>query len=149
MDGGGATPAGVGGPAIEAALGAATEQTIRLAAEPDALTGGFSATLVAFRVLDPPVGWEGELVLRVPQDPAGATREFLVQRAVAAAGFPAPRALAMDTTVDNPLTRPWLLMRRVPGQPLFTDAGPVETVRGIRQVPDELARLVTRFVSEG
>jgi aminoglycoside phosphotransferase (APT) family kinase protein len=142
MDGGGVTPAGIGGPVIEAALGAAEGRSIRLATGPDPLGGGLSATLVTFRVADPPTGWEGELVLRVPRDPAGAASEFVLQRAAGDAGFPAPRVVAMDTTGDNRLGRPWVLMPRVSGRLLFADAGPLAMLRGLRQVPAELARLM-------
>jgi aminoglycoside phosphotransferase (APT) family kinase protein len=132
----------VAGPAIARAVADATGRTVTLAAGPEALLGGLSARLVTFRLADPPPGLAGELVLRIPADELGAPRELTVQCAVAAAGYPAPPVLMMDVRSSNALGRPFLVMPRIPGAPLFADAGPVEVFRGFRQVPALLARLM-------
>jgi aminoglycoside phosphotransferase (APT) family kinase protein len=132
----------IAGAAIEQAVTDATGRRVTLASGPEPLAGGLSALLVAFRLADPPPALAGELVLRIPADERGAARELTLQRAVADAGYPAPPVLLMDLHGTNALGRPFLVMPRVAGAPLFADAGPVEVLRGFRQVPGLLAGLM-------
>ena len=57
---------------------------------PEPLRGGFWAELLSFSLANPPDGWPAELVARLMPDPDTARKETIVQRAVAAAGFPTP-----------------------------------------------------------
>ncbi|HJY99284.1 MAG TPA: hypothetical protein VJ305_01090, partial [Streptosporangiaceae bacterium] len=57
---------------------------------PEPMQGGFWAELFSFSLANPPAGWPAELVARLMPDPGPARKETIVQRAVAAAGFPTP-----------------------------------------------------------
>ena len=57
---------------------------------PEPMQGGFWAELFAFSLANPPEGWPAELVARLMPDPGSARKETIVQRGVAAAGFPTP-----------------------------------------------------------
>ena len=57
---------------------------------PEPMQGGFWAELLSFSLANPPDGWPAELVARLMPDPGAARKETIVQRAVAAAGFPTP-----------------------------------------------------------
>ena len=57
---------------------------------PEPMQGGFWAELFSFSLANPPDGWPAELVARLMPDPGTARKETIVQRAVAAAGFPTP-----------------------------------------------------------
>ena len=70
---------------------AAGTQDLDYGRRPEPLPGGFWAELMSFSLARPPDGWPAELVARLMPDPGAARKETIVQRAVAAAGFPTPR----------------------------------------------------------
>jgi hypothetical protein len=68
--------------AIEQVVATATRVDVRVVAEPQALPGGFASQLYTFRIEDPPTGWTGELVLRIPPRDRDVCREGEIQREV-------------------------------------------------------------------
>src|SRR5947208_1554684 len=67
---------------------------------------------------DPPDAWPAELVARLMPDPVSARKETIVQRAVAAAGFPTP-PVRVSGGADDGLGRAFMVMDRAAGsQPL-------------------------------
>ncbi len=112
------------------------------------MRGGFWAELLSFSLADPPDGWPAELVARLMPDPVAARKEMIVQRAVAAAGFPAPPVRASGGP-DDGLGRAFMVMDRAAGgQPLpGLDGGltPVVVLRVLRQLPGLLATAMARL----
>jgi aminoglycoside phosphotransferase (APT) family kinase protein len=106
------------------------------------MTGGFWAELLAFSVADPPAGWPAELVARLMPDPNLAQKETIVQRAVAASGFPTP-AVRASGGPDDGLGRAFMVMDRAPGSPLLSGLNGLGAVasglRLLRQIPESLA----------
>jgi aminoglycoside phosphotransferase (APT) family kinase protein len=115
---------------------------LEFAAEPERLTGGFWAELVAFRLADPPPGWPPELVARVMPDPQTARRESVVQTVVAASGFPTP-TVRLTGGPDSRIGRGFMIMDRASGAPLLqglNGLGAVSsTLRESSRFPDVLA----------
>lgn len=112
------------------------------AAPPTPLLGGYHATMLRFRLADPPVGLAGELVARmIPQADLGAW-EATVQAHVAASGFPTP-AIRLTAPPDGPLGRFLIVMDHVDGHPPMAGLDPATILRRlpslVRGVPDQLA----------
>jgi len=109
---------------------------------PEPMRGGFWAELFAFSLATPPAGWPAELVARLMPDPGSARKETIVQRAVAAAGFPTPFVRAAGGP-DDGLGQAFMVMDRAPGGPALSglDGGltPAAVPRLLRQIPDLLA----------
>lgn len=110
---------------------------------PRRLTGGFWATLLAFRLQDAPDGWGGDLVVRVMPDPATASKETVIQRAVADQGYPTPAvhlAGGPEVGIDS---QAYLVMDLASGQPLLAGLDGVQALRRLpslaRHVPVTLA----------
>lgn len=101
-----------------------------------ALTGGFWAELVSFRLANPPEGWSGPLVARVMPDAATAAKETVFQAGVAEQGFATPRVLAAGGPADGVDGRAFMVMTRAQGRPLL--AG-LDGVRALSKLPS-LAR---------
>ena len=114
---------------------------------PEPLHGGFWAELLSFSLAHPPDGWPAELVARLMPDPRPARKETVVQRAVAAAGYPTP-AVRASGGPDDGLGRAFLVMDRAPGRPGIPglDGGltPAAALR-ILQVPRALANAMARL----
>jgi len=83
---------------------------------PEPMRGGFWAELFAFSLASPPAGWPAELVARLMPDPGSARKETIVQRAVAAAGYPTPFVRAAGGP-DDGLGLAFMIMDRAPGGP--------------------------------
>jgi aminoglycoside phosphotransferase (APT) family kinase protein len=109
---------------------------------PHALSGGFWADLVAFRLADPPAGLDGDLVARVMPDAAVAAKETAIQRAVAEQGFATP-AVRLAGGADCPLGRAYLVMDLAIGMPML---GGLDGVGAIVQLP-RLARMLPRVMA--
>jgi aminoglycoside phosphotransferase (APT) family kinase protein len=114
------------------------------AAPPTRLTGGFYAEMLRFRLADPPVDLDRDLVARIVPNPAAGVWEATIQRAVADQGLPTP---AVRLTVDEtgPLGRYLIVMDAVDGQPPMAGLG-IGTIAGqipnlVRHLPDQLARV--------
>jgi len=126
---------------------AAGRPDLRYARPPEPLPGGFWADLLSFSLMDPPERWPAELVARLMPDPRSARKETIVQRAVAAAGYPTPLVRASGGP-DDGLGRAFIVMDRAPGKPGISglDGGltPV-AVRGILQVPELLATAMAQL----
>jgi len=103
---------------------------------PRALTGGFWAELLTFRLADPPVGWTGALVARVMPDAATAAKETVFQAEVARQGFATPRVLASGGPAEGIDGRAFMVMTLADGRPLL--AG-LDGVRALAKLPS-LAR---------
>lgn len=106
--------------------------------EPAPLTGGFWADLVTFRLVDPPAGWEGDLVARVMPDAATAAKETVFQAAVADQGFATPRVFASGGPAEGVEGRAFMVMALADGQPLL--AG-LDVVRALAKLPSLARRL--------
>jgi aminoglycoside phosphotransferase (APT) family kinase protein len=112
---------------------------LQLRGSPRLLPGGASAELYEFAVIDPPPGFEGPLVLRLPVETAEAERA--VHAAVVHAGYPAPR-LRFDGDGSAGLGRPFLVMDRVDGKTPMAAAGVLGLPRLFREMPGLLAGLM-------
>jgi len=104
---------------------------LEFAAQPEPLTGGFWAELLAFRLAGAQGCFGGNLVARVMPDPALARKETLVQAEVARRGFPTPKVRAAGGPEDG-LGRAFMVMDRAPGAPLLADLG---GTRAVTQLP--------------
>jgi aminoglycoside phosphotransferase (APT) family kinase protein len=114
---------------------------------PEPMRGGFWAELFAFSLANPPAGWPGELVARLMPDPGSARKETIVQRAVAAAGFPTPFVRAAGGP-DDGLGAAFMVMDRAPGGPALSGLdglSPTAIPRLLRQIPDLLATSMARL----
>jgi aminoglycoside phosphotransferase (APT) family kinase protein len=108
---------------------------------PQPLRGGFWAELLAFSLASPPDGWPAELVARLMPDPRPARKEAIVQRAVAAAGYPTPPVRAAGGP-DDGLGRAFMVMDRAAGRSALSglDTGLTPaSARQVLQVPELLA----------
>jgi aminoglycoside phosphotransferase (APT) family kinase protein len=114
---------------------------------PEPMRGGFWAELFAFSLANPPAGWPADLVARLMPDPATACKETIVQRAVAAAGFPTPFVRAAGGPHDG-LGLAFMVMDRAAGGPALSglDGGltPAAAPRLLR-VPELLATSMARL----
>jgi aminoglycoside phosphotransferase (APT) family kinase protein len=115
---------------------------LEFAAEPERLTGGFWAQLVAFRLADPPAGWPQDLVARVMPEPEVARKESVVQAVVAASGFPTP-VVRLTGGPDSRVGRAFMIMDRASGAPLLAGLNGLGAVgsglRKTRKIPAVLA----------
>jgi aminoglycoside phosphotransferase (APT) family kinase protein len=114
---------------------------------PEPMRGGFWAELFAFSLANPPAGWPAGLVARLMPDPGSARKETIVQRAVAAAGFPTPFVRAAGGPGDG-LGQAFMIMDRAPGGPALSGLdglSPTAVPRLLRQIPDLLATSMARL----
>jgi aminoglycoside phosphotransferase (APT) family kinase protein len=115
---------------------------------PEPLSGGFWAELFSFSLANPPDGWPAELVARLMPDPGTAGKETIVQRAVAAAGFPTPFVRASGGP-DSGLGQAFMVMDRSAGRPALSglDGGltPAAVPRLLRRIPELLAGSMARL----
>jgi aminoglycoside phosphotransferase (APT) family kinase protein len=115
---------------------------------PEPLRGGFWAELWSFSLANPPDGWPAELVARLMPDPGLALKETIVQRAVAAAGFPTPQVRAAGGP-DAGLGRAFMVMDRAAGGPLLAGLdgalNPAAVPRLLHEIPDLLATSMARL----
>jgi aminoglycoside phosphotransferase (APT) family kinase protein len=115
---------------------------------PEPLRGGFWAELWSFSLANPPDGWPAELVARLMPDPGLALKETIVQRAVAAAGFPTPQVRAAGGP-DAGLGRAFMVMDRAPGGPLLSGLDgaltPAAVPRLLHEIPGLLATSMARL----
>lgn len=92
-----------------------------LAEPPAAVSGGFDTEIYTFRLVGAPPALAGPLILRVlgkHNDPRRALREQAIQNALAAQGYPAPRA-PLASADPGILGGGFLVMERLPGRTLF------------------------------
>ncbi len=115
---------------------------------PEPMRGGFWAELLSFSLERPPADWPSELVARLMPDPGSARKETIVQRAVAAAGFPTP-LVRVAGGPDDGLGRAFIVMDRAAGAPALAGlSGGLRAAavpRLLRQVPDHLAGAMARL----
>jgi aminoglycoside phosphotransferase (APT) family kinase protein len=114
---------------------------------PEPMRGGFWAELLSFSLVNPPEGWPAELVARLMPDPGSARKETIVQRAVAAAGFPTPVVRAAGSP-DDGLGLAFMVMDRAAGGPALSGLdglSPAAVPRLLRQIPDLLATSMARL----
>jgi aminoglycoside phosphotransferase (APT) family kinase protein len=115
---------------------------------PEPMSGGFWAELFSFSLANPPGGWPAELVARLMPDPGTAGKETIVQRAVAAAGFPTPFVRASGGP-DSGLGQAFMVMDRAAGRPALSglDSGltPASVPRLLRRIPELLAGSMARL----
>lgn len=115
---------------------------LTFAGKPVALTGGFWAELVAFRLADPPHDWPRDLVARVMPDPFVACKESIMQAAVAASGFPTP-AVRLTGGPESRIGRAFMVMDKAAGSSLMPGLKGIGALAaGLRagsELPDVLA----------
>jgi len=115
---------------------------------PEPLQGGFWAEILSFSLVRPPDGWPAELVARLMPDPGPARKETIMQRAVAAAGYPTPLVRAAGGP-DCGLGRAFMIMDRAAGRPALAglDGGltPAAVPRLLREIPGLLATSMARL----
>jgi aminoglycoside phosphotransferase (APT) family kinase protein len=137
----------VNGQLIEVLRVAAGRPGLEYERPPEPLRGGFWAELLSFSLARPPDGWPAELVARLMPDPRSARKETIVQRAVAAAGYPTPRVRASGGPEDG-LGRAFIVMDRAAGRSALSglDGGlTLAGVQGVLQVPQLLATAMARL----
>jgi aminoglycoside phosphotransferase (APT) family kinase protein len=105
-----------------------------------AMPGGFWATIFELR-LDGVLDQATDLVLRVMPDDDAAVKETVIQRAVAAQGYPAP-AVRLAGGRELGLGGPFMVMDRAPGRMLLAD---LNGVGAIRSLPTVLRRMPARL----
>jgi aminoglycoside phosphotransferase (APT) family kinase protein len=118
------------------------------ATTPERLGGGFYAEILAIRLTGAPADLSGDLVVRIMPEEHIGRRETVVQREVAAAGFPAPAVRLSGGPADG-LGRAYLVMDRVPGQPLLAGLTPAAAItaapRIVRWLPRRMAETALRL----
>ena len=93
------------------------------AVSPSRIKGGFDAAIFGFTLDRAPQDVAGPLILRLAQpgaDPLRLKLEAVVQNALAAMAFPAPRVAVAETSATA-LGGPFVIMQRLAGQPLAHD----------------------------
>jgi aminoglycoside phosphotransferase (APT) family kinase protein len=126
--------------ALLATLREATgDGALSFAQPPVALSGGYYAEILGFRLADPPAGLAGGLVARIVPDAAIGEWESTIQRAVAGQGFPTP-AVRLTVPATSPLGRYLIVMDRVDGRPPIGGLD-LDLVSTFRQVPTLLRRM--------
>jgi len=114
---------------------------------PEPLRGGFWAELMSFSLVHPPDRWPAELVARLMPDPRTAGKEAIVQRAIAAAGYPTPPVRASGGP-DDGLGRAFMVMDRAAGSPALSglDGGlTLAVVLRVLQAPELLATAMAQL----
>jgi len=115
---------------------------------PEPMRGGFWAELFSFSLANPPGGWPAELVARLMPDPGTAGKETIVQRAVAAAGFPTPFVRASGGP-DRGLGQAFMIMDHAAGGSALSGLDgaltPAAVQRLLREVPELLAGSMARL----
>jgi len=100
----------------------------RFAEPPEPVTYGWDTYIYTFRLdadgLPPgaPAAWAEPLVLRLYADPGQFPRaetEVAIQRFVVERGYPAARPLAVIDTPGSPFALPFVVMERLPGEPML------------------------------
>jgi aminoglycoside phosphotransferase (APT) family kinase protein len=124
---------------LEAALLALVERhsgqgALRYARPPTALAGGHWAAIYGFCVAGAPPGFAGELVLRLMPDDERGRRESVLQQAVAALGFPAPR-IRLAGGPEAGLGARFAIMDRAPGGSIADGLSTGERARAVRRMP--------------
>jgi aminoglycoside phosphotransferase (APT) family kinase protein len=121
---------------------------LEYARPPQPMLGGFWAELLSFSLAHPPDGWPAELVARLMPDPGSARKETVVQRAVAAAGYPTPLVRASGGP-DDGLGRAFTVMDRATGGHALSGLDgaltPAVIRRVLRQVPEMLATTMAQL----
>jgi aminoglycoside phosphotransferase (APT) family kinase protein len=137
---------GVNGRLIGVLRDAAGTPGLEYGRRPEPLPGGFWAELLSFSLADPPDGWPAELVARLMPDPGAARKETIVQRAVAAAGFPTPRVRVAGGPGDG-LGRAFMVMDRAAGRPALSglDGLTPAAVPPVLRIPGLLAASMARL----
>jgi aminoglycoside phosphotransferase (APT) family kinase protein len=115
---------------------------------PRRLTGGFWATLLAFRLRNAPAAWRGDLVARVMPDAGTAAKETIVQSEVAAQGYPTP-VVHLAGGPDAGLGQAYMVMDLAAGEPLLGGRGGAGAIAALpslaRRLPDALARAMAHL----
>jgi aminoglycoside phosphotransferase (APT) family kinase protein len=124
-------------------LRSATSCPVLAYAEPPTrMTGGYDATIFGFGLRSAPDLFSGPLVLRLFQptaDARRASREAVVQNALAELGYPAPRVLIAEARIE-PLGGPFLIMERMLGRPLGSEFEGL-SIKGLGQTLNILLQL--------
>jgi len=108
---------------------------------PISLGGGFWADILAIRLTGAPPELDRPLVARVMPDPLLGRRETVVQREVAAQGFPAP-IVRLAGDADEGLGRPYMVMDRAGGAPLLSGLTAANAVVSVPRLVRRLPRLL-------
>jgi aminoglycoside phosphotransferase (APT) family kinase protein len=108
-----------------------------LADKPQALTGGYWATILHLRLTGTPEGVPDDVVLRVVPDAEMGAKEVAVQAALAEAGAPTPR-VHLSGPAGGPLGDAWAVMDLAAGDPLLAGLDGAATLRNLPRI---LARL--------
>lgn len=126
---------------LEVLRAATKTPEVALDGETRRLTGGFWAELLAFRLLDAPDGWGGDLVARLMPDPGIAAKESAIQAEVAAQGFPTP-AVHLAGGPDDGLGRAFMIMDLAEGAPMLDGLGGAGAIAALptlaRRLPSAL-----------
>jgi aminoglycoside phosphotransferase (APT) family kinase protein len=111
--------------------------TATLPTPPEALTGGFWASMYRLRLSGQPSEVPGDVVFRVAPDVAMGAKELAVQRTVANAGYPTPR-VHLSGPGDGELPGIWSVMDFAEGSPPLAD---LNGLGALRSAPRLFGRL--------
>lgn len=125
------------------------------AASPSRITGGFDTAIFGFSLDHAPEHLSQPLILRLGQasaDPRRFMLEAVVQNALAASAFPAPRVHLTETNAAI-LGGPFVIMQRLQGRPLAHDvkglgegASFADKLRGVIGLPALFSRISATWV---
>ena len=125
------------------------------AATPSRIKGGFDAAIFGFMLEHAPQELAGPLILRLAQasaDPLRVRLEAVVQNALAAMAFPAPRVAVIETSAAA-LGGPFVIMERLAGRPLAHEvdklgegASLAAKLRGMMGLPALFRQISTTWV---
>lgn len=126
---------------------------VRFRARPERLTGGFWAAIYAFELEPDPADREGRfsgpLVLRVMPEAAVASKEVIVQSALADCGYTTPRVVMSGS--DDALGGSFMIMLRAPGRSpmsgLKIGPSPLGLMRSLRRIPVLLGEVAANLHS--
>jgi aminoglycoside phosphotransferase (APT) family kinase protein len=138
---------GIGERLIAVLRSAAGAPGLEYERRPEPMRGGFWAELFSFSLANPPAGWPAELVARLMPDPGSARKETIVQRAVAAAGYPTPFVRAAGGP-DDGVGQAFMIMDRAPGGPALSGLDGLSLAavpRLLREIPELLAVSMARL----
>jgi aminoglycoside phosphotransferase (APT) family kinase protein len=121
---------------------------------PVRITGGFDTAIFGFSLAHAPAHLGAQLILRLGRpaaDPMRFVLEAVVQNALAAMAFPAPR-VHLTQPSKAVLGGPFLIMQRLAGRPLAhdveglgADSSLLEKLRGIAGLPSIFRRISTTW----
>jgi aminoglycoside phosphotransferase (APT) family kinase protein len=132
---------------LETLRAATGSRDLRYSEAPAALTGGFYAEMLRFRLDDPPAALRGELVARIIPNAELGEWEAAIQGAVASTGFPTA-AVRLSVGADGPLGRYLIVMDYLEGRSPLDGLGINRILRDAPKLARTLPRTLARIAAQ-